>query len=198
MINSFKMTVGKRVFRSALICLTVPTLLNIVFGVILKHIPNAHLRDFIEGFVSASGGLTLVFMAMLLVLTIYNSNNAAMPGYRFFHSVSGGAERFKKSLIFANMISLIAAALYTVSWLFVPHNDFIILIAATVLFGLGWVNIIGSRGKTILNFIPFFIVGMFLSLIALLMIIAAVSVILYIVSAVYVFVNAKKLWEKEM
>lgn len=213
MLNSFKMTAGKRTLRTALIYSAVPTVLNIVFGIILKLVQNEHLRDFIDGFVSSSAGICLEVAAMMLVCIMYNSNNAAMPGYRFFHSVSGGAERFKRGLIFANLLSLIAAALYTVSGLLLmPHKEFIILMAIAVLFALGWVNIFGSRGKIFLSLIPLFALGMVFGFIAgtedeeffalltsvPIIIAAAVMAVFYIVSAFYVIKNAKKFWERGM
>lgn len=214
MLNSFKMTAGQRTLRIALIYSMIPTVINIVFGMILKFIQHEHLRDFVDGFMSTSAGICLEVAAMMSVCIVYNSNNAAMPGYRFFHSVSGGAERFKRGLIFANLISLIAAALYTISGLLLlPHKGFIILMAVAVLFALGWVNLFGSRGKMFLSLIPLFAMGMvfgfiagatdeeetFLLLKPLPLIIAgSVMAVFYIVSAFYVIKNAKKLWEKEM
>lgn len=214
MLNSFKMTAGRRTLRIALIYLTVPALLNIVFGLILKFIQNEHFRDFVDGFVSTAAGITLEVAAMMAVCVVYNSNNSAMPGYRFFHSVSGGAERFKHGLIFANLLSIIAAALYTISGLLLfPRKEFIVLMTIAVLFALGWVNIFGSRGKMFLSFIPLFALGVILGFIAgtsdeeeplkllttmPMIVVAAVVTIFYIVSAVYVFNNAKKIWEREM
>lgn len=214
MLNSFKMTAGQRTLRTALIYLTVPTVLNIVFGMILKLIQNEHLRDFVDGFVSSSAGISLEVAAIMSVCIVYNSNVGAMPGYRFFHSVSGGAERFKHGLIFANLLSLAAAVLYTISGLlFLPHKEFIILMAAAVLFALGWVNIFGSRGKIFLSLIPLFALGMVFGFIAgnaedeepfmlfttvPMIIVSSVMAIFYIVSAAYVFKNAKKFWEREM
>lgn len=214
MFNSFKMTAGQRTLRIALIYLAVPTVLNIVFGMILKLIQNVHLREFVDGFVSTSAGISLEVAAMISVCVVYNSNNAAMPGYRFFHSVSGGAERFKKGLIFANLLGIIAAALYTVSGLLLlPHKEFIILMAAAVLFALGWVNIFGSRGKIFLSLIPLFVLGMVFGFIAgnaedeepfillttvPMIIVSAVMAVFYIVSAFYVIKNAKKFWERGM
>lgn len=199
MLNSFKMTAGQRTFKIVLIYSALPTVLNIVFGTILKHIQNGHLRDFVAGFAFSSAGMILEVVVMMSVCIVFNSNNAAMPGYRFFHSVSGGAERFKRGLIFANLLSLAAAALYTISGLlFLPLKEYIILMAVTVVFALGWVNLFGSRGKMILLLIPVFALGVFFTLIAVLMFTAAVSAIFYIISAVYVIKNAKKIWEREM
>lgn len=214
MLNSFKMTVGQRTLRIASIYLAVPTLLNIVFGMILKLVQNEHLRDFVDGFVSSSAGICLEVAAMMSVCIVFNSNNGMMPGYRFFHSVSGGAERFKRGFIFANLISLIAAALYTISGLlFLPHKEFIILMAVAVLFALGWVNLFGSRGKIFLSLIPLFALGLILGFIVgtsedeepfmlltlvPIIIASAVMAIFYIVSAVIVIKNAKKIWEREM
>lgn len=214
MLNSFKMTAGRQTLRTALIYLTIPTALNIVFGIVLKLIQNENLRDFVDGFVSTSAGISLEVAAMMSVCVIYNSNNAAMPGYRFFHSVSGGAERFKKGLIFANLSGIIAAALYTVSGLLLlPHKEFIILMAVTVLFALGWVNIFGSRGKIFLSLIPLFALGMIFGFIAgsaddeepfvllttvPMVVVSVVMAVFYIVSAVYAITNAKKIWERGM
>lgn len=193
------MTAGQRTFRIVLIYSALPTVLNIVGGTSLKLIQNEHLRDFVDGFAFSSAGMILEVVAMMSVYIVFNSNNAAMPGYRFFHSVSGGAERFKRGLIFANLLSLAAAALYTISGLLLlPHKEFIILMAVTVVFALGWVNLFGSRGKMLLLLIPVFALGLFFTLIAVLMITAAVSAIFYIISAVYVIKNAKKIWEREM
>lgn len=214
MLNSFKMTAGQRTLRIALIYSAVPTMLNIVFGMLLKLVPNEHLRDFIDGFVSTSAGICLEVVAMMSVCIVFNSNNSVMPGYRFFHSVSGGADRFKRGLIFANLLSLIAAALYITSGLLLlPHKGFIILMAVAVLFALGWVNIFGSRGKMFLSLIPLFAMGMIFGFIAgatdeeetflllkplPLIIAGSVMAVFYIVSAVYVIKNAKKIWEKEV
>lgn len=213
MINSFKMTAGQQTLRTALIYSMIPTVINLVFGILLKLIQNEHLRDFVDGFVSTSAGICLEVAAMMSVCIIYNSNNKAMPGYRFFHSVSGGEDRFKRGLIFANLLSLIADALYAISGLLLlPHKEFIALMAIAMLFSLGWVNLFGSLGKMFLSIVPLFVLGMIFGFIAgyedeeffglltsvPIIIAMAAIIIFYIISAVYVIRNAKKIWNREV
>ncbi len=191
----------------------VPTVFNILYGIIDVFVKNDAVRDFFNGFVSSFAGICLEIAAMVSVCGVFNTNSGLMPGYRFFHSLKGGAERFRRGLIFANGFSLAAAALYFISgMLFHPQKEYIVLVAVLVLFALGWVNLFGAMGKMFLSMIPLFVQGLLCGFTVgiyedeeqigiyppVLIVSAAVMVIFYIISAVYIIRNAKKIWEKEM
>lgn len=213
MLNSYRILTGRRSFVLMIVYALVPTVLNILYGMIGVFVKNDAVRDFFTGFVSSFAGICLEIAAMISVCCVFNTNSGLMPGYRFFHSLKGGAERFRRGLIFANGFSLAAAALYIISgMLFHPQKEYIVLVAVMVLFALGWVDLFGAMGKIFLSMVPLFVQGLLCGFMAgiyedeeqigiyppVLIVSAAVMVIFYITSAVYIIRNAKKIWEKEM
>lgn len=213
MFDSYRMLTGRRSVALIIVYAVIPTVFNILYGIISVFVEIDALRDFFCGFVSSFAGICLEIAAMVSVCGVFNTNSGVMPGYRFFHSLGGGAERFKRGLIFANVFSLAAAALYIISgMLFHPQKDYIVLVAVLVLFALGWVNLVGAMGKMFLILIPLFVQGLLCGFMVgftedeepvgispiVLIVLTAVMVIFYIISAVYIIKNAKKIWEKEM
>lgn len=108
-----------RSFRIFAAGLTKKTLLFLViFGLVLAACNLLSLLlgressagEFLRGFTPMIG-LMAPICGMMIVNTIFSFNHPMTPGYKYFHSISDSAAKFRRAVVTGNVITLIIVAL---------------------------------------------------------------------------------------
>ena len=71
---------------------------------------ESHLNGFIRGFTPMMSLLTHI-CSIMIVNTIFSFNHPITPGYKYFHSISDGAAKFRRAVVTGNVITLIIVVL---------------------------------------------------------------------------------------
>ena len=165
------------------------------------------------GFIPLVCGAFAMGFGFGLVNSVFIGNLPANPGYKFFHSVAGGAEHFKRAILFSNIMSLFPIALYGAVGGLVFRHYIIVVMTVTGLFMMAITNITSHMTSPWIRIGSFCVIGFaygfyagvngdeeegvaVLPLNATIMICAAVLVF-YIVSLIVVTTTAEKRWSKE-
>lgn len=207
MIDSYRMLTCRRSLCILLIYGALPAVLTVISGIILKLTDSKGLEDFIRGFIITFVQILLMVVAIVAPSFVFNANQRAMPGYRFFHSIPDGAERFSRALFFGNIAALLSIILEAVFWAIFLGVSGALRMPLIALTALGWINFFGSSGKWWVKLTPLVAVGFVYGFTAgaeldlmfppvVTIIVTAAVFIIYIASAVYLFKNSKKLWAR--
>lgn len=113
-IRSFRTLVARstiiQVFVTAILSLAVFTACTVSLNFLED---GSELKDFMLGFVPFTC-LLLPTSVIAMLQSIFNCNNPITPGYKYFHSISGGAAEFRRAIMVGNVILLAVAALSSI------------------------------------------------------------------------------------
>lgn len=140
-INSYRLTVGRTQCTVNRIYFAIFVVIMAGEGLILKFSGIDYLRDFFMCFAPLVGGLIVLSVAFAEMNCVINANSTLAPGYKFFHSVEGGAEHFRRAVTASNVHSLVLLAFYTGIGLIFYNPQVIFFMLAVVLTAIGWFNI---------------------------------------------------------
>lgn len=215
-IKSFRIITATQVVRSVLggllggaVGVAVVGLLNLISG-------SEEMGAFWAGF-SPAIGILVPMLAMVILNGVFAALNPMAQGYKYFHSLLGGAEHFKRALICANLVSVLACVVWGL--VMIPINLYIgntfmsCIDIALGLVMLGIIDITGFSGKMwvrLLGILPVLFVFGFAGGFTVAMsedgetidavfvvIMMAVSLVVFFAGLVYALLNAKKKWYAE-
>lgn len=182
-------------------------------GLLSGDVSEDFLAGFWAGFTPAFGVL-VPMLAMVILNVVFAALNPMAQGYKYFHSLPNGAEHFRRALICANLVSVLACVVWGL--VMIPINGLIgntfmsCIDIALGLVMLGTINITGFSGKMwarLIGIVPiclgFGFAGGFTVAMAedgetidavFVVIMMAVCLVVFIVGLVYALLNAKKKW----
>lgn len=211
--NSYKLFYGKDFIRQYFALSALNMAVILITGLLMFLINNEGFHGFMTGFIPLVCGAFAMGFGFGLVNSVFIGNLPANPGYKFFHSVAGGAEHFKRAILFSNIMSLFPIALYGAVGGLVFRHYIIVVMTVTGLFMMAITNITSHMTSSWIRIGSFCVIGFAygfyagvngdeeegvseLPLNATIMICAAVLVF-YIVSLIVVTTTAEKRWSKE-
>lgn len=211
--NSYKLFYGKNFVKeySALISLNTAVLL--ITGLLMFLINNEGFQDFMTGFIPLTCGALAMGLGFGLVGSVFNGNLPANPGYRFFHSVAGGAEHFKRAIVFSNIMSLFPIALYGAVGGLVFRHYIVVVMTVTGFFMIAISNLTSHMKSPWVRIGAFMVIGFAYGFYAgvtgdeeegvaelplnVTIIVCALVAVFYIISLIVVSTTAEKRWSKE-
>ena len=174
-------------------------------------------EDFRAGFwagFTPAFGILVPMLAMVILNGVFAALNPMAQGYKYFHSLPNGAEHFRRALICANLVSVLACVVWGL--VMIPVNGLIgnsfmsCIDIALGLVMLGTINITGFSGKLwarLIGIVPIclgfgFAGGLTVAMsedgetidAVFVVIMMAVCLVVFFVGLVYALLNAKKKW----
>ncbi len=211
--NSYKLFYGKDFIKQYFALSALNTAALLITGVLMLVINNDGFTGFMTGCIPLVCGAFAMGFGFGLVSSVFNGNLPANPGYRFFHSVAGGAEHFKRAILFSNIMSLFPIALYGAVGGLVFKHYIIVVMTAAGFFMIALVNLTSHMKSPWIRIGSFVVIGFaygfyagingsededFASLpLNVTIIVCAVVAAFYIISLIVVTTTAEKRWSKE-
>ncbi len=211
--NSYKLFYGKNFIKEYTALISANTAVMLITGLLMLLINNEHFSGFMTGFLPLACGGVAMGLGFGLVCAVFNGNLPAVPGYRFFHSIAGGAEHFKRAIVFSNIMSLFPIALYGAVGGLVFRHYIVVVMTVTGFFMIALTNLTSRMRTPWIRIGTFMIVGFAYGFYAgasgdeeegiavlplnVTIIICAVVLALYIISLIVVTTTAQKRWNRE-
>lgn len=211
--DSYKLFYGKNFIGEYSALIAVNTAVMLITGLLMALISNEWFRGFMTGLIPLACGAAAIGLVFGLVCAVFNGNLPANPGYRFFHSIAGGAEHFKRAIVFSNIMSLFPIALYGAVGGLVFRHYIIVIMTATGVFMTALMNLTSNMKSPWARIGAFVIVGFAYGFYAgvngdedeaftvlpldITIIVCAVVLVFYIASLIVVTTTAEKRWSKE-
>lgn len=211
--NSYRLFYGKNFIKEYSALLSLNTAVILITGLLTFLINNEGFQGFMTGFIPLTCGALAMGLGFGLVSSVFNGNLPSNPGYRFFHSVAGGAEHFKRAIVFSNIMSLFPIAMYALVGGLMFRHYIIVVMTATGVFMIGITNITSHMKSPWIRIGSFMMIGFAYGFYAgvtgdeeegvaelplnVTIIICAVVAVFYIISLIFVTTTAEKRWNRE-
>lgn len=211
--NSYKLFYGKNFIKEYSALLSLNTAVLLIAGLLMFLINNEGFQGFMTGFVPLTCGALAMGFGFGLVSSVFNGNLPSNPGYRFFHSIAGGAEHFKRAILFSNIMSLFPIALYGAVGGLVFRHYIIVVMTVTGFFMIALTNLTSHIKSPWIKIGSFMVIGFAYGFYAgvtgdeeaglaelplnVTIIICVVVAVFYIISLIVVTTTAEKRWSKE-
>lgn len=168
---------------------------------------------FITGLVPFVCGVMVMAVGFGLVCGVSNGNLPSNPGYRFFHSLAGGAGHYRRALLFSNMLSLVSTALYAAVGGALFQHYIIVVMTSAAVFMMGFLNLTSHMRSPWIRIIGFCVIGFIYGFYGgvsgkredglpilpadVTVIVCAVIAAFYIISVIVSQARAETLWSRE-
>lgn len=209
-LTSLKLFVGNKQRNNVLVFLIVMIGAMIVSGAVYRLIPNEDAQGFMLGFFPLVCGAFLMLGGVIMIYNIFSSTARINPGFKFFHSISDGGERFREALFAANIFSACIIPVYAVlGWLLFEHIVVPLMVMAELMI-LGWTNISGFMRSIWAKQSAFMAMGLVYGFFAVfanengttlptvvLVLLGAAAVLFYLISVIITMFRAEKIWERD-
>lgn len=211
--NSYRLFYGKNFIKKYSALISANTAAMLITWLLMLLINNEHFSGFMTGFIPLVCGGLAIGLTFGLVSSVFNGNWSDQPGYKFFHSIAGGAEHFKRAILFSNIMSLFPIALYGAVGGLVFRHYTIVVMTLTGFFMLGLINFTSHIKSPWIRIASFMVIGFSYGFYAganegkyediaalpldVTLIICAVVAVLYVVSLIVVTATAEKRWNRE-
>lgn len=115
-IRSFRTLVARSTIKQEIYMVTVFFTIFAACAVSLRFLEDgSDLKSFMLG-VAPMISVLIPITSITLLQQIFNCNNPIIPGYKYFHSISDSAAKFRRGIMVGNIIALVITAL---NWIIV-------------------------------------------------------------------------------